>query len=391
MIGCVSDVSSFVVNLRGRRDATFFLCGEVCRFISKLCSRCYLPETIPVENAWFLLLGFTISEGKFRNEEDFLIRLRLVNKVATASKQSAEIVHLNKKSEKAAIDKTADEATSSFAKEGLHFIQYLLKEVLNQTGLRSEIVKGLAAFDPFILFKRPSEVGLRHFDLLYATFQHRSWVSTDSEDACREEYIALLDHLRVSYFSDFDLFENSKDLIDFLMGLDFFQTHEHLLYLVKLCCLCLTSSSPQHSPVLFGSVDTTDYRVRFTDLILPCQSYLSSVPDSISGCVTDATLDKFSRLTVSFEQSAFAADYDPWTYVDVFERSKNYKSLLTSYKLVTSISVARSVRLEERSVSSVPDESALKFPSKLRRKRQGTSSSSLSSSSKKPVQGSSKD
>ena len=347
MTGCVSDVSSFVVNLHGRRDATFFLCGEVCRFLSKLCSPCYLPETIPVEDAWFLLLGFAISEGKFLTEEDFLIRLRLVNKVATASKQSAEIVRIKKKYENAAIDKTADEETSSFAKEGLHFIQHLLKEVLNQTGLRSEIVKGLAAFDPFILLKRPSEVGLRHFDLLYATFQHRSWARADNEDACREEYIALLDHLRVSYPSDFDLLENSKDLIDFLMGLDFFQTHEHLLYLFKLCCLCLTSSSPQYLPVLFGSVDTTGYRGRFTDLILPCQSYLSSVPDSITSCVTDANLDKFSRLSASFEQSAFAAEYDPWTYVDVFGRSRIYKSFLTSYKLVTSISVARSVRLKK--------------------------------------------
>ena len=356
-----------------------------------MCSRCYLPETIPVEKDWFLLLGFAVSEGKFLTEEDFLVRLRLVNKVATASKQSAEIVHLNKKSEKAAIEKTADEATSSFAREGLHFVQYLLKEVLNQAGLRSEIVKGLAAFDPFILFKRPSEVGLRHFDLLYATFQHRSWVSSANEDACREEYIALLDHLRVSYPPDFDLLENSKDLIDFIMGLEFFQTHEHLLYLFKLCCLCLTSSSPQYPPVLFGSVDTTLYRGRFTDLVLPCQSYLSSVPDSISGCVTDANLDKFSHLSATFEQSAFGADYDPWTYVDVFGRSKIYKSLLASYKLTTSISVARSVRLEERSVSSVPDESVLKIPSKLRRKRQGSNSSSLSSSSKKLVQGSSKD
>ena len=174
VIGRVSDVSSFVVNLQGRRDATFFLCGEVCRFISKLCSRCYLPETIPVENAWFLLLGFAISEGKFLTEEDLLVRLHLVNKVAIASKQSAEIVHLNKKSEKAAIEKTADEATSSFAREGLHFVQYLLKEVLNQTGLRSEIVKGLAvstlsfcskdlqksAFVTLICYTLPSNIGL---------------------------------------------------------------------------------------------------------------------------------------------------------------------------------------------------------------------------------------
>ena len=66
-------------------------------------------------------------------EDDFLVRLRLVNKVATASKQNAEVVHLN---ETAAIDKTAAKATSSFAKHGLHFIQYLLKEVLNQAGIK---------------------------------------------------------------------------------------------------------------------------------------------------------------------------------------------------------------------------------------------------------------
>ena len=96
------DVSSFVVNLQGRRDASFFLCGEVCRSVSKLCARCYFPETIPLENSWFLLLNFNVSEGKFISEDDFLIRHRLTNRIATASKQCADVVHLNKKSEKAA-------------------------------------------------------------------------------------------------------------------------------------------------------------------------------------------------------------------------------------------------------------------------------------------------
>ena len=91
------DVTSFVINQQGRRDATFFLCGEVCRFVSKLCARCYMPETIPLENSWFPLLGFKVSEGKFMSEEDFLVRHRLTNRIATASKQSAEVTHLNKK------------------------------------------------------------------------------------------------------------------------------------------------------------------------------------------------------------------------------------------------------------------------------------------------------
>ena len=203
------DVSSFVINLQGRRDASFFLCGEVCRFVSRLCARCYLPETIPLENSWFLLLGFKVSEGKFISEEDFLVRHRLTNLIATASKQSAEVAHLNKKSEKAAIEKTAAETTSSFVKEALQLVQYLIKQVLSQSGLSSEVVKGLAAFDPFVFFKRPSEVGLRHFDVLYSTFQLRSWVTSANENNCRDEYLALLDYLRVNYPPDFHLMESS--------------------------------------------------------------------------------------------------------------------------------------------------------------------------------------
>ena len=384
------DVSSFVVNLQGQRDASFFLCGEVCRFVSKLCARCYLPETIPLENSWFLLLNFKASGGKFISEEDFLIRHRLTNRLATASKQCADVVHLNKKSEKAAIDKTAAETTSSFVKEGLHFIQYLIKQVLNQAGLSSEVIKGLAAFDPFILFKRPTEVGLRHFEVLYSTFQLRSWFSSENENICRDEYLALLDHLRVNYPPDFDFKENSSDLIDFLMRLEFFQTHEHIFYLFKLCCLCLTGQSPQYPPVSFGSVDTSGYRGRFADLVVPCQSYLSCVPDSISYCCSDANLEKFSALSSSFERSAFSPDYDSWTFVDEFGRSKIYKSLLASYKAVTAVSPTRAVRLGKGTASSVPDDSAVKFPSRAQRKRMGSSSSTTSSASKKLVQGPSK-
>ena len=341
-----SDVSSFVVNLQGQCDASFFLCGEVCRFVSKLCARCYLPETIPLENSWFLLLGFKVSEGKFITQEDFLIRFRLASKLATASKQSAEIVHLNKKSEKTAIDKTAAEATSSFVKEGLQFIQYLISQVLSQAGLSSEMVKGLAAFDPFVLFKRPSEVGLRHFEVLYSTFQVRSWVTSANENSCRDEHLPLLDHLRVNYPLDFDLMESSTDLMDFLMGLEFFQTHEHLFYVFNLCCLCLTSGSPQYPPVSFGNVDTTGYRSRFADLVIPCQSYFSCVPGFISSCCSDVNLEKFATLSASFDRSAFSPDYDPWTFVDEFGRSKKYKGLLATYRAVTSVPSARSVRIE---------------------------------------------
>ena len=74
------------------------------------------------------------------DEDEFLIRLKIVNIVATAGKLNAEGLHFKKKSGKAAIDKTAGTAKADFVSEVMKYIQYLLGEVLRQTGFRSDIV-----------------------------------------------------------------------------------------------------------------------------------------------------------------------------------------------------------------------------------------------------------
>ena len=175
------DVSSFPVNLQHRRDASFYLCGEVCRFLSLLCSRVYTPDTAPLANAWFLLLRFQTSEATFLDGEEYLVRLKLTNKVSSASNAKAEGMHFGKKSERPAILATTETVKSDFVKDSQQYVQYLINEVLRQTGLTTNIVKGMATFDPFILFKRPMDVALRHFDILYSTFSLRSWVSSTNE------------------------------------------------------------------------------------------------------------------------------------------------------------------------------------------------------------------
>ena len=147
------------------------------------------------------------------------------------------------------------------------------------------------------MFKRPNEVSLRHFDILYRTFQRRFWVLSSNESACREQCIELLDYLRTNYPSDFKITDAAQDLIEFLTNLEFLQAREHLFYLLKLCCLCITSASPTHPTVTIGSVNTSGYWDRFTDFVLSGQSYLSSVPESIAFCTNDANLAHFSLLS----------------------------------------------------------------------------------------------
>ena len=374
-----TDVSSFETNLRFRRDASFFLCGETSRFIYKLCSRCYTPDTAPLENAWFLLLKFHTSEATFMAGGEFLLRLKLTNRVTTSSKTSAEGIHFGTKTERAAIQKTATTVKTKFIDEGLQFIQYLINSVLRQTGLSSNIIKGLAAFDPFIMFKRPTEVALRHFDLLYRTFCLRSWVTKAIESTCRDQYTVLLDQLRICYDPDYDLSNSSPDLIDFLLGLEFLQSRDHLFYIFKLCCLCATTPRPDYPDVVAGKISTVGRHSRFTDVILPCQSYMASVSGSSTLCSEDSNLATFSLLSASFGQSAFSPIHDPWNYVDNFGRSKIYKSLSSSYRAV--LAVPEKVLARSELDDSVADESALKPPSCNKRRRLEKSRSRSSTSS----------
>ena len=375
------DVTSFAVNLQYRRDASFYLCGEVSRFVSLLCSRVYTPDTVPLENAWFLLLRFQTSEGTFLHEDENSVRLKLSNHVGTASRARAEGIHFGKKSERPAIQATAGTVKTAFVKDSQQYVQFLINEVLKRVGLTSNIAKGLAAFDPFIMFKRPMDVALKHFDMLYNTFALRSWVPSANESLCRDQYMQLLDHLRTSYCPNFDLTSTSSDLIEFLVGLEFLQDRAHLFHLFKLCCLCAPSVSSTLPDVTCGTVTTAGRQNRFTDVILPCQSYLANVRDSVSFCSNDDNLASFSLLSSSFGRSAFAEEYDPWTYVDTFGRSKIYKSLLASCRIASSAPEKISVQIDPGDASSVADDSAVKAPSSKKRRKMELRASRSSASS----------
>ena len=158
------------------------------------------------------------------------------------------------------------------------------------------------------------------------------------------------------------------------------QTHRHLLHLFKLCCLCATSSIPDHPAVTLGRIRTLGYQNRFTDVILPSQSYLSAVPGSIAFCSNETNLGSFSLLSASFGQSAFSTEYDPWTYVDVFGWGKMYKSLISSYRAVVSAPAERTVVSISVAPSTIRDAPAVQPPgSNKRRKMERGSSGSRAS------------
>ena len=313
--------------------------------------------------------------------EEYLIRLQMTNKVTRACKLKSEGIHSGKRADKALVQKTALTMKTEFIRDGQAYLRYVIGEVLRQAGLSSNIVKGLAAFDPFIMLRRPTEVALRHFDVLYSTFLLRSWVTASNESACRDEYVGLIDHLHDNYAPDFDVTQHFWDLIDFLVSLEYMQNHNHLMHLFKLCCLCATSCSPDYPVVSMGTLNTTGFQSRSTDIVLPAQSYLSGVPESLPYCVADRQLNDFSLLSASFGRSAFSPEYDPWTYVDVFGRGKIFKSLVSTYRAALSESAERVRGLDNPNVSIMGETPAVQPPSDTKRMRMERSSSRSRASS----------
>ena len=131
-----------------------------------------------------------------------------------------------------------------------------------------------------------------------------------------DEYLEVLDHPRADYPPSFDVTHSSKDLIVCLVNLEFVQTDHHLFHLFKLCCVCATSKSTSYPAVTVGTISTLGHQSRFTYVILPGQSFLSSVPGSIAFCSSESNLNSFFLLSASFGHSATSPSSDPccfWT------------------------------------------------------------------------------
>ena len=179
-------MSSFVVNLEHRRDATFFLCGGEPFHLSSLLPVLHLQQYLFGKHLVSVAV-FPFEPGNFRALATVPYPLNLTSKVQPAS--------------------------------GWH---------IATSWLNLQPHQGLAAFDPFSMFKRLTEVALRHVDLLSRTFQLCSWVTGANEAACHDQYLEIFDFLK-THTADFEITRVSKNLINFLLELEFLQTKSSLI------------------------------------------------------------------------------------------------------------------------------------------------------------------
>ena len=141
------------------------------------------------------------------------------------------------------------------------------------------------------------------------------------------------------------------------------RSRPRLLHLFKLSCLCLTEKSPELPPIRFPGADSFDPDFRLSNILLPAQSYLATVPYSEISCLTETALTKFHKLESRFSSGNVPGD--PRAHVDSFGQSKIYRALLTAFKSQGDVvSTSNVVRSRSSSVINEGSDSAFRFPGK---------------------------
>ena len=188
----------------------------------------------------------------------------------------------------------------------------------------------MAIFDPTVLLALPIEQAMSLFTVLYNSFNLRGWLPNSPSAEARDEYLRFLDHFPNSYSELKNTSEIFLDMVAFLTPLPELRARKPLFHLFQLSCLCLTEEGVDLPPVKFQGANTADPKCRLSDVIVPAQSYLAQVPDSVTECTSEASLVKYHELEDTFSRGIVAGD--PWSNDDSFERSHFQKILSTVFK-----------------------------------------------------------
>ena len=294
---CLSylDTKCFSRSLTRRRNSGFFTFGELFRYIRKLCSRAILPKHTPADTDWPGLLQLPLDECRELSCRDFLSRLKLKFDLDGASRAKARKENSGKKNLNTIIDGLAETVMDNFATQARSYVVFLLDSLLYDIRLTAGIVRGMASFDLIVLLTQPMEQALFCFRALYHSFQLRGWVLAADESEYREEHVEFIDHFRSSCGS-FRAPELVTDVVDFLIPMPALRNRPKFRHIFKLSRLCLTEGSASLSSIQFQGVDTSDPDCRLSSILLPAQSYLSTMSRSVASCVTEAALTKFQSL-----------------------------------------------------------------------------------------------
>ena len=271
---------------------------------------------MPKKTDWTQLPVLRTAELRQMSTRDFLTRLRLKQDLDAASTAKVRRDNSDREGPIPNMSEQVEAVKEKFVAKARSYLVTLLENFLNHTSLNANLVVGMACFDPNVLLCLPTEQASFCFTALHQSFNVRGWLEGSPEDDCRDEYLEFVGHFRQTYQALEKSLNGFPDMVDLLSSMPELRNRAHLHRLFQLSCMCLTENTPLLPPIRFHDVDAQRPKCRLGDVLLPAQSYLARVPDAISICSKDESLNKLREIEQEFLTGSVAGD--PWTHVDVF-------------------------------------------------------------------------
>ena len=231
---------------------------------------------------WKGLEGLQGQDWRQLSNRDFLGRLKLKEDLDAACQARVKRVHSEKKLTPSELDAAVEATRDDFATKARDYLVYLLEIFLSDISLNAGIVRGLGSFDPVALLSLLIGQATYCFSALYRSFSLRGWLENSPKSDTRDEYVDFLECFRKKYSGMKDTPNVFTDMVAFLMEMPKLTMRKRLFNIFQVRCLCLTSKLPEMPAIEFLGIDYSDPRSRLFDVIMPAQSYLTNVANSVA-------------------------------------------------------------------------------------------------------------
>ena len=133
-----------------RRDSAFFVYGQYCRYVRRLCRRAILPKCVPGDVEWTKLLQLCPDDLRQLSCRDFLNRLKLDVDLDAACLVKVKRFPADNAST-SSLEGLAAKERENFGVEARGYIVSLLDALLENIHFTADIVHGMGCFDPHVL------------------------------------------------------------------------------------------------------------------------------------------------------------------------------------------------------------------------------------------------
>ena len=221
---------------------------------------------------------------------------------------------------------------NDFLQQAREFVVEFVKGFLRSTRRSLSFYKGLAAFDPAVLFQEDTEFGMSCFSCLFGELRKRGWFESTEKSTALSEYATFATEISLHHTDSSGNSLPVPNVIELFACHPLMSSRSLLSRAFRLVCLCLPSYAAAPDDPTLGLAAEDLPREAAQSIILPLYSYLSQTGPELSFSFGKDSVLQCRELINTGSATFSEAGFSPWDRVECNTREDIYPALLAAFK-----------------------------------------------------------